>query len=65
MQVWILCYWLQSGTFCLKLLESNIEEEVYNMTLMYNSVEYSLCIVVEILLKSFVLIMAVLKWCDY
>ena len=32
---------------------------------MYNSVEYNVCIAVEILLKSFVLIMAVLKWCDY
>ena len=28
---------------------------------MYNSVEYNMCIVVEMLLKSFVLIMAVLN----
>ena len=31
------------------------------MTLMYNSVEYNMCIVVEMLLKSFVPIMAVLN----
>ena len=31
------------------------------MTLMYNSVEYNMCIVTEMLLKSFVPIMAVLN----
>ena len=32
---------------------------------MYGSVEYNVYVVVGILLKSFVCIMAVLKWCDY